>query len=706
MLNNTDSRLMRLLEILEEKIPLGENFSYNIPDLWNCFGYCKGISKESQQGILYVNPYDFYYHCICNYILKDYDPNIDYSNSLSIVQDNFKEQVNYKGGDWIKTSTIYSMHVRTSTSWDHDECGELKEENQYGLKETGTFVKSIAILPLLKKMGINAIYLLPIAQHSYKNKKGEKGSPYAVKNFFKIDEELKDPITGNDFTVADEFGAFVEACHILGIRVLIDIIPRTCARDNDLILEHPEWFYWIRLRDIPQYKPPIVPGIGENVKPSIDNLYEMYSSQDVLNLIKKFTSSPDEFNNSEWEKIKEDLSINPELNILELIEERIGLTTAPAFSDCINDPQPPWDDITFLRLYYDHPRESQKYMQDACQKPYILHDTIKCNLFKGDYPNIDLWNTLADVIPSYQRNFGIDGARVDMGHALPSELVEQIIQEPRELDKDFAFIAEELLFSGAEEAKKNGYNMIIGYGFYMEPRIEDHSAHAFIYDSRFLPLPVFAAGETADTPRLAARYGGERLSKLITVINYFMPNGVPFINSGIEIYETQPMNTGLDCAKNEQWIRLAQDDPYNGKLAFFDRYSLHWTYKNRWDMPDTLNAVSQIRNKYINTLSNLDNFIPLGIDITLPLIALGYVEEGKKGYKEDNCLMIIGNTDLANSLSTVIDLDSIRKSSWNSQLNAKILYSTHEYPKDIHDFDEKWNLKITLCPGEVKIIKM
>lgn len=43
------------------------------------------------------------------------------------------------------------MMVRTSTSWDHDRSGDLESQNIYGLKETGTFVKSLALLPLLKK---------------------------------------------------------------------------------------------------------------------------------------------------------------------------------------------------------------------------------------------------------------------------------------------------------------------------------------------------------------------------------------------------------------------------------------------------------------------------------------------------------------------------------------------------------------------------
>ena len=135
----------------------------------------------------------------------------------------------------------------------------------------------------------------------------------------------------------------------------------------------------------------------------------------------------------------------------------------------------------------------------------ILFDTIKSNLYKGNIINEGLWATLSNIIPFYQQNYGIDGARIDMGHALPSELIHRIIANARTNDPDFCFIAEELQDENAKVSRDNGYNMIIGYGFFQEPRTYEHRTHKFMYDSRHLPCPVFAGGETHDTPRLAAR---------------------------------------------------------------------------------------------------------------------------------------------------------------------------------------------------------
>lgn len=288
------SKLIKLMKHLEKNISKGENLDYCVPDLWNCFNYNIEENHE-EQGVIFVNPYKFYYSCIKDYILPNRNPDIDYSTSISNITSSFKLGADYIGGDWIKKSSIYSMQIRTSTSWDHDGSGELEDENKFGLKETGTFIKTIALIPLLKKMGIDVLYLLPITKHSVKFKKGELGSPYAVKNFFELDPELKDTITGKYITIEEEFSALVEACHIMGIKVMIDIIPRTSARDNELIMEHPDWFYWIRTKDIESYKQPYIPGAEQSEKPSLKNLHLIYGAEGTFDFIRKFTEAPDKF---------------------------------------------------------------------------------------------------------------------------------------------------------------------------------------------------------------------------------------------------------------------------------------------------------------------------------------------------------------------------------------------------------------------------
>ncbi|MGI1822313.1 alpha-amylase [Exiguobacterium sp. TRN 1102] len=685
-----NSTLHKLCQVLRNK---RTNFTYEIPSLWNRMRF---HSEPVRDGVERVNPYDFLLETIEKTIFPYAHESRDYHTSIALADGHLQT-----GGDWIKRASVYSMQVRTSTSWDHDGSGYVERENSVGMKDTGTFVKALAMIPHLLYMGIDTLFLLPISQHSYKNKKGEFGSPYAVQDFFAIDEELKETLTGDEMTVEEEFAAFVEACHMVGIRVVIDVIPRTCARDNRLILENPEWFYWIPLTEVDYYHPPYVPGIGENVKPEFAFLPMVYNSEDVWQHLRRFSMAPNLIDAEKWDRVRNTLLEHPEENVLAMIEREFGLTTAPAFSDCINDPQPPWSDVTYFRLFLDHPLAAAPYVNDANIAPYILFDSIKSNQFRGNEINEPLWEMLADIIPHYQREYGIDGARIDMGHALPVDLAQRILEQPRAIDSNFSFIAEELIESGAWAAKDAGYNMIIGYGFYKEPRFNTHETHQFLYDSRFLPLPVFAAGETADTRRLATREGGRKASRLLTVLNGFMPNGVPMTNSGLELYETQPMNTGLDCRLEEAY-QLFPTDPYFGKLAFFDAYQFHWDHPERDEMIEVMHQVAEIRRRWLDVLVDPNHFEPLILNEPFaPFIGFAWLRP-----ETNDTLLVVANTNMVDALRGVVTLDGVRRRNWNASCFAEMVYSPDSWPYAEHSFDDNWNLVVDLKPGEVKVYEM
>lgn len=674
------SSLLKILNRLEENIDKGKEIDFKVPAIWNSFGY-KGLKEN--KGTISVNPYEFYSECIKKTILPYYSKEKDYSNPLSKLIET-KKWDGYIGGDWIKKANVYGMQIRTSSAYDHDGSGSLELNNRFGLKDTGTFLKTIALLPHLKRMGIDAIYLLPISKNSMRYKKGEMGSPYAVKNFFELDPTLKDPMLGEDITIDEEFRALVEACHILGIRIMIDIIPRTSARDSDLIFEHPEWFYWVKIDELDTYAPPYVEGIKAGDKPSVENLPKVYSSESVKKHIKKFCPAPNVIDEKKWNSIKERCLKDSSLDFFELIQQEFGITTAPAFSDCINDPQPPWTDVTFLRLYLDNPEESAKYV-DENQPPYILFDIIKSNLFQGKQKNVELWERIADIIPSYQRKYGIDGARIDMGHALPKELEEMILKNPREFDEDFCFIAEVLDNKGDKAAREANYNMIIGTAWAEEPRFYKGKFNKLVEDMENLKAPIFAAAETPDTPRAASRLGGKKFSKFVAVMNAFLPNGVPFITSGFEILERQPMNLGLD-AKEENRFLLDKNDPLYGKLAFFDKYALHWENSENDEILNILEDVANIRKEYLDYITDINNYVKCRFDRE-NIIATAYRANGET-------LLVIGNLDFEDSVK--LSKEDIEKALGFSIASLKAIF--RDFKKA-----EKEEKDVVLKHGEVAI---
>ncbi len=684
---------MSILEELASVISKRDNgipYNYSIPDLWNVWGYSGTELKAMKSGELIVNPYNYYSELI-KYILSFKDNKTEYNQSLSKIKGHKSTN-----GDWIKESVVYSTMIRTSSSWDHDRTGELEDSNIYELKETGTFIKTLSILPLLKKMGVDTVYMLPISKFSLKDKKGECGSPYGVSNFYEIDKNLKDPITGSDYSVEDEFKAFVEACHILDMRIMIDIIPRTNSVDSDLILSHPDWFYWIKKSESKNYKVPYVDGLGDTLSPELSYMKSVYESNDVKRHINMFKHDPKTQDEEMWNKIVREVK-EGKGSAVELAEKYFDLTIAPAFSDHINDVQPPWTDVTFFRMYLDHPADTKKFLDNSDTPPYILFDTIKSNLFPGDVVNTELWNSLADIIPHYQRNFGIDGARVDMGHALPLDLTSKIINTARANDDDFSFIAEIAKEEAIPGAIESGYNMILGIGFEELPRVYEGRAKAYYETASRYALPVFACSETHDSKRISARNGGENLNKVITITNMFMPNGVPFINSGQEVNEIQPMNTGVDCVPSDIFT-LPKSDPHYGKLALFDKFALHYTNNMRWDITDNLEKVIKIRKQYLKYITNLDYYDSVPFDHRMCVGFSYYVDNS-------SLLLVMSNLDPYNRSTAVANIFDIRQKRNVHSRDAEMLYAMHEVgTRKISEFDDFGNIKFDFGPGEVKII--
>jgi glycosidase len=665
--------------------------NYAIPDLWfNAKSKVEHLTVND--GHVLVNPYLFYEAVINDVFLSKED------KELSPYYLDHKVEKKHSNGNWIKKSNVYSMMIRSSGSFDHDRTGLLEGKNLLGLKDTGTFIKTLAYLPTLKRLGIDVLYLLPIAKYSLKDKKGELGSPYGVSNFYQLDPGLKDPMSP-ETNVEEEFKAFVEAAHLLDMKVIIDIIPRTNSVNSDMILDHPDWFYWIGLEDLPNYKPPMAEGLKACLPPKVEYFKELFKSPEVEEHLHKFKKNPKEADPKAWTKLLKNFDPS-KTEILDAVRDQFKLTVAPAFSDHINDPQPAWSDVTFFRLYLDHPLNSQPFLKElGTFEPYILFDVAKSSLNPGKKPNKELWDMLSGIIPFYQANFGIDGARIDMGHALPSELINMIITKARDIDPNFCFIAEELDPINAKASIEKGYNMIIGNGFMMEPRVDQGSFNEFVYSSKDLASPVFACGETHDTPRLANRKGQEVLSKMLSIFNLFIPNTVPFLNSGQEVYEKQLMNTGLDTSPDDV-LALPENDPLFKKLALFDAYAFHYLHPKRWELIEVLEEAFAIRKGILNDIINLKKSSYVGFGAPWDTAA-GVAYESK-----DKITLIIANTDCFNDKQHQIRCATLPERFLKEDALAKQIFSSEkvELAPVVMDFAN--NLWVQFKKGEVKIFEI
>lgn len=99
--------------------------------------------------------------------------------------------------------------------------------------EAGTFKALEGRLDELVDLGVNALWLMPIHPNGEVNAIGTYGSPYAVRDYTDVHP---------DFGSMGDFRDLVSACHVRGMRILIDWVPNHTAWDHPWISAHPDWY--------------------------------------------------------------------------------------------------------------------------------------------------------------------------------------------------------------------------------------------------------------------------------------------------------------------------------------------------------------------------------------------------------------------------------------------------------------------------------
>ena len=387
-------------------------------------------------------------------------------------------------------------------------------------------------------------------------------------------------------TPEQEFAAFIEAAHHMGIKVVLDFVFRTCARDNVLINEHPDWFYWIKSEYAKALRSPGTDdGKFQIVGPQ--NIKELYSGKDMQRFLNYFEYPPTD---AQWQEVQKELALG-ESTLSDITTKLFDKVVLTGFADTINDPQPPWTDVTYYKYFFEPCDEVKRLVDVKSYPPFIAQDGVKCSVFPASHPNTQLWEYIADVIPFYIRQYSLDGARIDMAHALPKELGETIINRIRQHDPDFILWSEEFSPERAVLAKTQGYNFILGDCFNYLGKIDEK----LIKSAKAAALPVTAALETPDTPRIYYTLGKDEQKVRRALQQAFaLPNSIPLINCGQELCEIQPMNLGLLNDEDGRFV-LSKDDPQYGNLAFFDKFKLNWLYEG--DLPEFIAKLAEIRIK-------------------------------------------------------------------------------------------------------------
>ncbi len=134
--------------------------------------------------------------------------------NVSLATKTMKKAIDMNHPDWSYQAVLYEMNVRQLT-------------------REGTLRAAQRRLKSLARMGIDAIWLMPIYPIGEEARKGSLGSYYSIRDYGAVNPDMG--------TMAD-FDAFVEEAHRLGMKVLLDWVANHTARDARWLTEHPDWY--------------------------------------------------------------------------------------------------------------------------------------------------------------------------------------------------------------------------------------------------------------------------------------------------------------------------------------------------------------------------------------------------------------------------------------------------------------------------------
>jgi glycosidase len=115
--------------------------------------------------------------------------------------------------DWLRSGVVYEIYPRD-------------------FSPEGNFNGITARLDDLKALGVNVLWLMPIHPIGEKMRKGDLGSPYAVKDYYAINPE---------YGTAADLKRLLGEAHGRGMKVLLDMVANHTAWDSVLI-SHPEFY--------------------------------------------------------------------------------------------------------------------------------------------------------------------------------------------------------------------------------------------------------------------------------------------------------------------------------------------------------------------------------------------------------------------------------------------------------------------------------
>lgn len=213
----------------------------SIAGTFNGWDHTKNYFSKSNSGDFYIEmniPVGRHFY---KFVINDTDWILDPNNSnisedgqnnssITITEDGKKlirsKEINKNNPDnlflkyealktpqWLHNGVIYQLSIK---SFSKDGIAGVKNKLEY-----------------LKELGVSVLWIMPFWKIGQKNRQGTNGDPYAVYDFYTVDENI-----GDEYDIHD----LVDMAHKHGMKVLFDMPINRVAIDSILVNEHKEYF--------------------------------------------------------------------------------------------------------------------------------------------------------------------------------------------------------------------------------------------------------------------------------------------------------------------------------------------------------------------------------------------------------------------------------------------------------------------------------
>ncbi|MSU58558.1 MAG: alpha-amylase [Pedosphaera sp.] len=125
---------------------------------------------------------------------------------------------------------VSGLNARKPQTWVRDAV--IYEIFPRNFSAGGDFNGITARLDELKSLGVDVLWLMPIHPIGAKFRKGEFGSPYAIKDYYALNP---------DYGTTNDFKKLVTEAHARGLKIILDLVANHTAWDS-VMMAHPEFY--------------------------------------------------------------------------------------------------------------------------------------------------------------------------------------------------------------------------------------------------------------------------------------------------------------------------------------------------------------------------------------------------------------------------------------------------------------------------------